>query len=74
MRRLELGNNKANEIESETTLARGHSAHGRTEVELQSGLRVRLGLRAGDWRCTSCSGKTMGSDLFKPHCEYCEKY
>ena len=43
------------------------------EAMVQSGFRVRLDLRAGDWRCTSCSGKTMGSNLFKPTCDYCEK-
>jgi hypothetical protein len=42
-------------------------------AEFQSGFRVRLDLHAGDWRCTSCSGKTMGSNLFQPTCDYCEK-
>lgn len=37
------------------------------------GFRVRTHLRAGDWRCRACSGETMGSSLFKPSCEYCEK-
>jgi len=37
------------------------------------GYRVRAGVRAGDWQCNSCSGKTMGSDLFKAHCGYCIK-
>ncbi|MFN2304506.1 MAG: hypothetical protein ACK2TV_12320 [Anaerolineales bacterium] len=37
------------------------------------GYRVRVGVRAGDWQCNSCSGKTMGSQLFKAHCDYCQK-
>ena len=37
------------------------------------GFRARSDLRAGDWRCSDCTGKTMGSNLFKPDCEYCEK-
>jgi hypothetical protein len=45
-------------------------------IELNSqtgGYRVRVGLRAGDWQCNSCSGKTMGTQLFKAHCGYCIK-
>ena len=38
-----------------------------------SGFRIRSDIRAGDWRCSDCTGKTMGSSLFKPSCEYCEK-
>jgi hypothetical protein len=37
------------------------------------GIRVRAGIRAGDWQCDSCSGKTMGSNIFKAQCDYCIK-
>ena len=37
------------------------------------GYRVRAGVRAGDWQCNTCSGKTMGSQIFKAHCDYCMK-
>jgi hypothetical protein len=68
-----MGNKEATIFNSKTDPARELSTRDRTEAYLQSGFRVRLDLRAGDWRCTSCSGNTMGSNLFKPQCDYCEK-
>jgi hypothetical protein len=53
-----------------------HVRHDRLDsnkVLKSGGFRVRSDLRAGDWRCRACSGETMGSSLFKPQCEYCEK-
>ncbi len=41
---------------------------------VKQGLRVRTGLQAGAWRCTSCSGQAVGDQLFKPQCSYCEGY
>jgi hypothetical protein len=38
------------------------------------GVQVRTELQAGAWRCTSCSGETVGNQLFKPTCSYCEAY
>ncbi len=35
------------------------------------GLPVRSDLRAGAWKCSSCEGKVMGNQLFKPNCDYC---
>jgi hypothetical protein len=53
------------------------SVSGKREIERDSsqagGYRVRVGVRAGAWQCNSCSGKTMGSQLFKAHCGYCIK-
>jgi hypothetical protein len=37
-------------------------------------LRVRTNVQAGAWRCNSCAGETMGSQLFKPQCSYCEGF
>lgn len=39
----------------------------------QPSLRIRSDLRAGAYRCSSCEGKVMGNQLFKPTCTYCEK-
>ena len=40
---------------------------------LESGFRVRSGVKSGNWLCSSCEGKTMGSNLFQPHCKVCVK-
>jgi hypothetical protein len=37
------------------------------------GFRIRTGVKSGAWRCSACEGKTMGSNLFQPNCEFCEK-
>lgn len=65
--------NAAN-IDTKTNLAGGQPVREHADAGLQIGFRVRLNLRAGEWRCTSCSGETVGANLFKPQCEYCEKY
>jgi len=39
----------------------------------KKGLHVRSDLKAGVWRCADCSGKTMGSSIYKADCDYCER-
>ena len=36
------------------------------------GLKVRSGLRAGQWSCTSCQGEVLGDQLFRPRCDFCQ--
>jgi hypothetical protein len=37
-----------------------------------SGFRVRAGVHVGAWWCNSCVGKTEGSQLIQPNCDYCQ--
>jgi hypothetical protein len=34
--------------------------------------RVRTGLRAGQWQCTSCEGQISGDQFFRPTCGFCQ--
>jgi len=43
------------------------------ENQKSIGLYIRTGIRAGNWLCSSCQGKTQGSNLFQPHCQECVK-
>ncbi len=36
------------------------------------GFRVRIDIHAGAWWCNSCEGKTEGSQLIQPNCDYCQ--
>jgi hypothetical protein len=37
------------------------------------GFIIRSGIRSGNWLCSSCEGKTEGSNLFQPKCQECVK-
>jgi hypothetical protein len=36
------------------------------------GFRVRANVHIGAWWCNSCVGKTEGSQLIQPNCDYCQ--
>ena len=38
----------------------------------KAGVHVKTGIHSGAWRCTSCAGQAVGSNLIKPKCDYCE--
>ncbi len=48
----------------------------RGETECQrffpSGLSIRVDIHAGAWWCDDCVGKTEGSQLIDPKCNYCQ--
>jgi len=39
---------------------------------INSGIRVRADIHAGEWWCNSCEGTTEGSQLVQPSCGYCQ--
>jgi hypothetical protein len=44
----------------------------RKEYHPTYGFRVKTGIHSGAWRCTACAGQTVGSNIIKPKCDYCE--
>ena len=67
-----MKNNKVYITQSEEKPIHRFLEESPSDIIVPCGFRVRTNIHAGAWWCNSCEGKTEGSQLIQPNCDYCQ--